>query len=320
MTVEAIRLERGVMLLIDQRLLPHQETWVRCTNAAQTAAAIRDMVVRGAPAIGITAAYGFAMEVQAGGSREAARELLLAARPTAVNLRWALDELSNVPTEALLARAAQMHEEDIAINQAMGAHGAALLPRGAQVYHHCNTGALATGGWGTALGIVRSAAQTDPGLHVWVGETRPYLQGARLTAWELQQEGIACTLVADSAAASLMADGRVDAVLVGCDRVAANGDVANKIGTLSLAAIAQQYGVPVVVGMPHSTLDRHCPTGAEIPIEERDASEVRGHRGVEWAADVPVFNPAFDVTPASWISAWVTERGLWWPPGHPKER
>ncbi|TNE87982.1 MAG: S-methyl-5-thioribose-1-phosphate isomerase [Deltaproteobacteria bacterium] len=316
MGVDAIRFVDGALELIDQRVLPHEETWIRCTNATETADAIRDMVVRGAPAIGITAAYGYALEVMAGGDRAAAHEVLYAARPTAVNLRWALEELAEVPTDALLDAAKRMHAEDIAINQAMGGHGAALLPKGAQLYHHCNTGALATGGWGTALGIVRSAAAADPSVHVWVGETRPYLQGARLTAWELLQEGIDCTLVADSVAATLMAAGKVDAVLVGCDRVAANGDVANKVGTLMLAVLAKRYDVPVYVGMPMSTLDTRCPTGADIPIEERDASEVRGHRGVEWAADVPVYNPAFDVTPAELIAGWVTENGLWWPPGH----
>lgn len=314
MTVEAIRFSDEVLWLIDQRILPHEEVWVACRSAADAAAAIADMVVRGAPAIGITAAYGLALEARLGGDLGKAREVLLASRPTAVNLRWAIEALASVPADGLLDAARALHAEDIAINKAMGGHGAALLPKGASVYHHCNTGALATGGWGTALGIIRSAAAQDPDLHVWVGETRPYLQGARLTAWELEQEGIACTLVADSAAASLMAAGRVDAVLVGCDRVAANGDVANKVGTLMLAVLAKRYDVPVYVGMPRSTLDQRCPTGNEIPIEERDASEVLGHAGVQWAANVPVHNPAFDVTPAELIAAWVTEYGLWTPP------
>ncbi|MCO4746670.1 MAG: S-methyl-5-thioribose-1-phosphate isomerase [Proteobacteria bacterium] len=313
MSVEAIRWKDGSLWLIDQRVLPHDEAWVQCTDAQSTAKAIADMVVRGAPAIGITAAYGLALEARAGGDLDLARDVLLASRPTAVNLRWALDELADCPPSDLLDAARQMHADDIAINQSMGAHGASLLPKGAKLYHHCNTGALATGGWGTALGIVRSAWLEDASLHVWVGETRPYLQGARLTAWELEQESIPCTLVADSVAASLMARGEVDAVLVGCDRVAANGDVANKIGTLMLAVLAKRYGVAFYVAMPSSTLDMRCPTGAEIPIEERDASEVQGHRGVTWAANVPVHNPAFDVTPAELITAWVTENGLWTP-------
>lgn len=319
MSVEAIRFGPGSgktasLWLLDQRVLPHKETWIECTDAATSAKAITDMVVRGAPAIGITAAFGMALEARNGGDLRAARATLLASRPTAVNLRWALDELAKFPQETFLAAAKQLHADDIAINKRMGAHGAALLPKGARLYHHCNTGALATGGWGTALGIIRSAWAGDKSIHVWVGETRPYLQGARLTAWELQQEQIPCTLVADSTAASLMARGAVDAILVGCDRVAANGDAANKIGTLMLAVLAKRYNVPFYVAMPTSTLDRECPTGHDIPIEERDASEVRGHRGIEWAADVPVHNPAFDVTPAELITAWVTEKGVWHTP------
>jgi len=312
--VEAIRFDDGVLSLLDQRVLPAVETWVRCDSAASTAEAIRAMVVRGAPAIGITAAYGLAVAVANGEDRAAAVATLLAARPTAVNLRWALERLAGTPDADLAEAACAMHAEDIAINRAMGDHGADLIEGARDVYHHCNTGALATGGWGTALGIVRSAVARGRDLHVWVGETRPYLQGVCLTAWELLQERIRCTLVADVAAAGLMAAGRVDAVLVGCDRVAANGDTANKVGTLGLAVLAKEYGVPFFVAMPTSTLDRRCPTGADIPIEERGADEVVGHKGVRWAADVPVFNPAFDVTPAALITAWVTERGPWRPP------
>jgi len=315
--VEAIRYDGEALWLIDQRVLPSVETWVRCDGSVATAEAIRAMVVRGAPAIGITAAYGLAVAVNHGEDRATAHATLLAARPTAVNLRWALERLVAVPDADLADAARAMHDEDIAINRAMGDHGADLVAGATDVYHHCNTGALATGGWGTALGIVRSAVARGHDLHVWVGETRPYLQGARLTAWELLQERIRCTLVADVAAAGLMAAGRVDAVLVGCDRVAANGDTANKVGTLGLAVMAHRYGVPFYVAMPTSTLDRRCPTGAEIPIEERGADEVVGHKGVRWAADVPVFNPAFDVTPAELITAWVTERGPWRPPFPP---
>ena len=247
-------------------------------------------------------------------AEEAAR-VLLAARPTAVNLRWAVEHMQSLPVSTWDDAARTLHEEDIAINRAIGGHGAALLPEGSTVYTHCNAGALATGGWGTALGVVRSAWEAGRLAHVIAGETRPYLQGARLTAWECQQEDIPCTLVTDSTAASLMAAGKVDAVVVGADRVAANGDVANKIGTLGLAVLARHYGVPFYVAVPHSTLDARTPTGADIPIEERDASEVRGHGGARWAADVDVFNPAFDVTPADLVTGgWITERGLWQPP------
>jgi len=312
--VEAIRFTGDAVELIDQRLLPARETWVRCEDAAQTAAAIRDMVVRGAPAIGITAAYGLALAARRGDDLDAARRTLLAARPTAVNLRWAVERLAGLSPAQMVAEAQAMHAQDIAINRALGGHGADLLPAARHVYHHCNTGALASGGWGTALGIVRSIAERGQSIHVWVGETRPYLQGARLTAWELLKEDIPCTLVVEGVAASLMASGQVDAVLVGCDRVAANGDVANKIGTLGLAVLAKHYGVPFYVAMPTSTLDRDCPTGADIPIEERSAAEVVGYRDVRWAAEVPVFNPAFDVTPAALVTAWVTEFGPWRPP------
>lgn len=308
--LEHIRFDGETLSLLDQRVLPSTVHWIQCTNATQTADAIRDMVVRGAPAIGITAAYGMALAAVHGEDLSAAAEILLASRPTAVNLRWAVERLQGLPPRRWVTEARLIHREDIELNQALGAHGADALAGARNVYHHCNTGTLATGGWGTALGIARSAAARGP-LHVWVGETRPYLQGARLTAYELEQDGIPCTLVADSVAGSLMAAGKVDAVLVGCDRVANNGDVANKIGTLQLAIMARHYGVPFYVGMPTSTLDRSCPTGADIPIEERDASEVMGHGGVVWAAQVPVYNPAFDVTPAELITGWVTEHGLW---------
>ena len=310
--VEAIRWTGERMELLDQRCLPRKTEWIVCENAADAADAIRDMVVRGAPAIGIVAAYGLALEQLRGGDLQAACRRLLDSRPTAVNLRWAVERMSACPGEGYVAEAVAIHEEDIAINRAMGDHGAKLLPDNPVVYHHCNTGALATGGWGTALGVVRSAAAMGKKPHVIVGETRPYLQGARLTAYELQQEQISCELVADSAAASLLA--RCDAVLVGCDRVAANGDVANKIGTYGLAVLAKHMGVPFYVCMPTSTLDNETPDGPSILIEQRSADEVLGHAGVVWAADVPVNNPAFDVTPAALVTAWVTENGLWRPP------
>jgi len=308
--VQAIRFDGSALFLLDQRLLPAQETWIRCTTSAEVADAIRQMVVRGAPAIGVAAAYGMALAVKGGEDRGLARTTLLESRPTAVNLRWALERLDEVAPERIEAEAVRIHEEDVAINRAIGAHGARLLHPGSNVYHHCNTGALATGGWGTALGIIRSAWAEGRIHQVWVGETRPYLQGARLTAWELLVEQIPNILVADGVAASLMAAGKVDAVLVGCDRVAANGDTANKIGTLGLAVLARHYDIPFFVAMPLSTWDPTCPSGDDIPIEERDSAEVRGHRGVTWAADVPVYNPSFDVTPHTLITAWVTERGV----------
>jgi len=315
--VEAIRFTGDAVELIDQRVLPARERWIRCEDAARVADAIRAMVVRGAPAIGITAAYGYALAARQGADLEEARRLLLASRPTAVNLQWALERLDGVPPERWVEEATALHREDVAVNRAMGRHGAALLGDAHRFYSHCNAGALATGGWGTSVGVIRSVAATGRPVHVWVGETRPYLQGARLTAWELQQDDIPCTLVTDSTAAFLMAAGRVDAVLVGCDRVAANGDTANKIGTLALAALAAHWGIPFYVCMPTSTLDRSCPNGDAIPIEERDPEEVRGFGGQRWAAEVPAFNPAFDVTPAELVTAWVTEFGVWRPPFPP---
>ncbi len=306
--VEPILFEGDQLLLLDQRVLPHQVRHVRCRTAVEVAEAIRAMVVRGAPALSIAAAYGLALEGIRGGDLDAARRVLMSARPTAVNTRWALERLDGLDGPALTEAAVALHAEDIRINRALGDHGAALLPRDPTVYHHCNTGALATGGWGTALGVVRSVAAQGRRIHVYVGETRPYLQGARLTAWECQQESIEATLLCDAAAPTVLP--RCDAVLVGCDRVAANGDVANKIGTLALAIAARHLGVPFYVCMPMSTLDRRCPDGAQIPIEQRDPAEVLGHGGVRWAPDVAVHNPAFDVTPASLITAWVTERGV----------
>jgi methylthioribose-1-phosphate isomerase len=309
--VAPIRLAGDAVELLDQRALPNETCWIRCVDASTTAAAIQQMVVRGAPAIGVAAAYGFAFDVLAGGDRGAAKQVLMASRPTAVNLRWALERMAVCPDNALLAEATAIHAEDVRINRALGDHGAALLPENARVYHHCNTGSLATGGWGTALGVIRSAHVIGKLEVAYLGETRPYLQGARLSAYECVEEGIPCTLVTDSTAAALFAAAKVDAVVVGCDRVAANGDTANKIGTLGLAVLAKHYGIPFYVCMPTSTLDRRCPTGAKIPIEQRDPEEVRGFRDVIWAPEVDVYNPAFDVTPAALVTAWVTERGVW---------
>lgn len=308
-----IRFESGILYLLDQRVLPLESSWIQCRNAAEAADAIRDMVVRGAPAIAITAAYGMAMEASAGGDLSAARTCLQRSRPTAVNLRWALERLAVVPPEHLLAEARRLHEEDRQINIALGDHGARLLPENSRVYHHCNTGALATGGWGTALGVIRSANRDGRLARVFIGETRPYLQGARLTTYECLEENIPCTLVTDSMAAQVMSEG-LDAVLVGCDRVARNGDTANKIGTLSLAILARHFEVPFYVCMPMSTLDRRCASGADIPIEVRPQSELYGYRETRWAPEVEAYNPSFDVTPASLITAWVTEHGVLSPP------
>ncbi len=310
-----IRFTGDTLELLDQRVLPRQETTVVCRNAADTAVAIRDMVVRGAPAIGITAAYGLALEAQRGGDIAQAVQTLLASRPTAVNLRWAVERMQNTPQDSWTAEAVEIHREDIEINRAMGRVGAALLPPNATVMTHCNAGALATGGWGTALGVIRSGVESNGIKRVFACETRPYLQGARLTAWELDEDNIPVTLITDNAAAAVLATGRIDAVVVGTDRVAANGDTANKIGTLGLAILARHYNVPFYVAMPMSTLDPRCPDGTGIPIEQRSADEVRGHGGVSWAADVEIENPAFDVTPAALVTHWVTERGLWSPDG-----
>lgn len=301
------------LYLLDQRRLPHEQVTVASTTVSQVADAIRDMVVRGAPAIGITAAYGMAIAALRGEDLAGAARHLAAARPTAVNLQWAVDAMVAHPRAEIVDAARALHAEDVRINRAIGDHGARLLPAGARVYTHCNAGALATGGYGTALGVIRSAHRDGKLAQVYAGETRPYLQGARLTAYELREDHIPCVLVTDSTAATLFAAGRVDCVIVGADRVAANGDVANKIGTLGLAVLARHYGVPFYVAVPRSTLDPACPDGAAIPIEERAAAEVYGFGDQRWAADVPVFNPAFDVTPAPLVTAWITEDGLWVP-------
>lgn len=306
----AFRWRPGCLELLDQRALPAAERWLAHTTAAEVAASIRDMVVRGAPAIGITAAYGLALTRWSGEGRAAADRALRASRPTAVNLAAALDRLIDVPDAALADAAAQLWAEDRAANEAMGARAAHLLTGG--VLTICNTGALATGGHGTALGVVRSARAAGAPVEVFALETRPYLQGARLTAWECARDGIPCTLLTDGMAGALMASGRVQAVIVGCDRVAANGDTANKIGTYGLAVLAQAHGLPFYVAMPTSTLDRATPTGAQIPIEQRPADELRRLGGaLICPADTPVWNPGFDLTPAKLVTAWLTEHGVW---------
>ena len=304
--------------LLDQRWLPARVETVIARSAAQTADAIRDMAVRGAPAIGCAAAYGLALALRAGEPFEEARATLLAARPTAVNLRWALERLSSVQPrtfEALKAEADKVLAEDLAACKAIGRHGAQLVPDGRGILTHCNAGGLATAGYGTALGVVRAALEQGKKCAIFADETRPWLQGARLTAWELLQDSIPVTLLPDVAAASLLASGRIGCVVVGADRIAANGDTANKIGTYPLALAAHAAGVPFFVAAPISTLDARAATGADIPIEERSPQEVTHLQGQRVAAEgVTVYNPAFDVTPARYISAIITERGVAFPP------
>jgi len=303
MTVEPIRWHGDSLDLLDQRLLPEKLSYLKCTTAAEVAQAIRDMVVRGAPAIGCAAAFGVVLSK---GSSEGF-SVLAASRPTAVNLFWALERMKKA--KDLKAEAEAIFAEDLAANRAMGKLGAELIPQNARVMTHCNAGALATAGYGTALGVIRSAKNKS--ISVFACETRPYLQGARLTAYELVQEGIPCTLITDSMAGHLMSRGEVDVVVVGADRIAANGDVANKIGTYALAVLAKRHGIPFYVAAPLSTFDPKIPDGSHIPIEERPAEEVTGYRGVRWAPEgVAVRNPAFDVTPAELVTGIICEKGV----------
>jgi methylthioribose-1-phosphate isomerase len=291
--------------LLDQRLLPEKVEYVQCRSAAEVAAAIRDMVVRGAPAIGCAAAFGVVL----GSSSKEAFDILAASRPTAVNLFWALERMKKAKDAG--AEAEAIFAEDLAANRAMGEHGARLIPEKARVLTYCNTGALATSGHGTALGVLRTAFQGRKRISVIACETRPYLQGARLTAWECVQEGMPCTLITDNMAGHLMSRGEADVVIVGADRIAANGDVANKIGTYMLAVLARRHALPFYVAAPLSTFDLRIADGSKIPIEERAAQEVTGYRGTRWAPEgVKVRNPAFDVTPAELITAIITERGV----------
>jgi methylthioribose-1-phosphate isomerase len=305
--VQPIRWRGDRLELLDQRLLPEQAVYVTCRSAADVAAAIRDMVVRGAPAIGCAAAFGVVLSK---GSPESF-EVLAKSRPTAVNLFWALERMKKA--QDLEAEAIAIYEEDLAANRAIGRLGAELIRERSRVMTHCNTGALATAGYGTALGVIR--ASKGKNISVIANETRPYLQGARLTAWELVQEGIPCTLITDSMAGHLMSKGEVDVVIVGADRVAANGDVANKIGTYPLAVLAKRHGIPFYVAAPLSTFDPKIADGSQIPIEERPAAEVTGYRGTRWAPEgVSVRNPAFDVTPAELVTAIISEKGIATPP------
>jgi methylthioribose-1-phosphate isomerase len=302
---EIVRLEGDRVVVLDQRRLPDAEVELECRSAAEVAEAIRTMAVRGAPAIGITAAYGYALAAAAGEDLDEAAALLLASRPTAVNLSWAIDEMRRAGGD-LAARARELHREEVERCRRMAAHAAELLAPGARPLTHCNTGGLATGGYGSALGALRSAFESGLVKHVFVDETRPLLQGSRLTAWELDRLGIPNTVIADSAAGALMARGEVSAVLVGADRIAANGDTANKIGTYSLAVLASHHGIPLYVVAPTSSIDPDTPTGGDIPIEERDSAELTPRFAAR--------NPAFDVTPAALIGAIVTEAGVHRPP------
>ena len=294
-----LRLEDDRVVFLDQRRLPLEEVEVECRNAAEVADAIRSMVVRGAPAIGIAAAYGYALAVAGGDDPNEADRVLRSSRPTAVNLGWALDEMRLDPSPE---HARAIHRDEVDRCRAMAAHAACLLGPGTRALTHCNAGGLATGGYGSAVGALLSAWDLDLLEHVWIDETRPLLQGARLTAWELEAAGIPHAVIADSAAASLMAAGEVDAVLTGADRIAANGDTANKIGTYSLAVLAMHHEIPFYVVAPSSTVDHATATGEGIPIEERDPAEVTTRFSAR--------NPAFDVTPARLISSIVTEHGV----------
>jgi methylthioribose-1-phosphate isomerase len=303
--IEPIRWKGDRLELLDQRMLPDKTTYITCRSAAQVADAIREMVVRGAPAIGCAAAFGVVL----GKSSVDSFKVLSESRPTAVNLFWALERMKKAKNPE--AEAIAILEEDLAANHAIGKNGAALIPAGARVLTYCNTGSLATSGHGTALGVLRSAFEKNKRLSVIACETRPYLQGARLTAWECIQEGIPCTLITDNMAGHLMSRKEVDLVIVGADRIAANGDTANKIGTYMLAVLAQRHGLPFYVAAPLSTFDPKLADGSAIPIEERTAQEVTGYRGVRWAPEgVAVRNPAFDVTPAELITGIVCEKGV----------
>ncbi|HWZ43552.1 MAG TPA: S-methyl-5-thioribose-1-phosphate isomerase [Candidatus Saccharimonadales bacterium] len=317
--------------LIDQTKLPTEETYFICRNYQDVAMAIRDMIVRGAPAIGVTAAMGIALGISQSSAVavpalrlefENICKIMGETRPTAVNLFWAIrrmkekfDSLTNRSVDqikaALVEESQRMHVEDIAANEAMGRHGAALMPHSGGVLTHCNAGALATCGYGTALGVIRAAVEAGKKIHVYADETRPFLQGSRLTAWELMKDGIPTTLIADNMAGVMMKQGKVGAVIVGADRIAANGDVANKIGTYSVAVLAKEHQIPFYVAAPWSTVDMNTPTGDKIPIEQRSSREVTHMAGKQIAPDgVLVENPAFDVTPNRYIAAIITERGV----------
>jgi methylthioribose-1-phosphate isomerase len=327
------------IVMVDQRKLPATEVYVTCRNVTDVAKAIKTMVIRGAPAIGVGAAMGLALGAarsKATGTKQFTTEfqrncdLLAATRPTAVNLFWAIERMKHSFSDGALAgesvdqlkarlrtEADRIHDDDVASCRAIGVHGATLVPAEANILTHCNAGALATAGYGTALGVIRGAVEAGRKVRVLADETRPFLQGARLTAWELVKDGIDTTVITDNMAGSIMRAGDIDLVVVGADRIAANGDTANKIGTYAVAVLAQHHKVPFYVAAPFSTIDASLASGAEIPIEERDASEVRRTGTHQTAPEAsPVYNPAFDVTPAALITAIITERGVFRPPYH----
>jgi len=323
--IETIRWSDAGVVMIDQTKLPRQESYVTCTDYQQVAEAIRSMVIRGAPAIGVAAAMGIALGMQHaenGADFENICDTLARTRPTAVNLFWAIDRMRRRYSEVrhqpideirseLIAAAQQLRLEDIAINECIGRNGASLIPDGKTVLTHCNAGALATAGYGTALGVIRAAVASGKKIDVFAGETRPFLQGARLTVWELQHDRIPATLITDNMAGHFLHSGRIGCVVVGADRIASNGDVANKIGTYSIAVLAKENGVPFYVAAPISTLDLSLASGDQIPIEQRAPGEVTHVQGVPVAPEgTAVQNPAFDVTPHRYVTAIVTERGI----------
>jgi methylthioribose-1-phosphate isomerase len=324
--VETIQWTDAGVVMIDQTRLPREQVFVTCRGYREVAEAIRSMVIRGAPAIGVAAAMGVALGVQEDADFETVCETLAQTRPTAVNLFWAIDRmrrlaasLNGAPRHEVVQRmiqeACQIRSEDIAICRAIGRNGEPLVPDGKTVLTHCNAGALATAGYGTALGVIRAASEAGKKIDVFADETRPFLQGSRLTAWELQQDGIRTTIITDNMAGHFLRSGRIGCVIVGADRIAANGDVANKIGTYSVAVLAKENGVPFYVAAPVSTFDLTLPSGDSIPIEQRSPSEVTHVFGVAIAPEnIAVENPAFDVTPARYVTAIVCERGVARPP------
>src|SRR5208282_375447 len=329
--IQTLEWTKSGVVFIDQTKLPTEEVYVTCTTYQQVADVIRDMVVRGAPAIGVAAAMGIALGVKNSKAASGADlkkdfdqicEAIRQTRPTAVNLFWAIRRMTEKfeslrvrpiaqIQQALIEESQRMHAEDIAANQAMGRHGATLMPSSGGVLTHCNAGALATAGYGTALGVIRAAVEQGKKIHVYADETRPFLQGSRLTAWELMKDGIPTTVISDNMAGAMMQQGKIGAIVVGADRIAANGDVANKIGTYTVAVLAKEHGIPFYVAAPFSTVDLETPDGSGIPIEQRSPQEVTHLAGKQIAPDgVMVENPAFDVTPHAYVAAIITERGV----------
>jgi methylthioribose-1-phosphate isomerase len=320
--VETIQWTDAGVVMIDQTRLPREQHFVTCRTYLEVADAIKTMVIRGAPAIGVAAAMGVALGVQEGADFETVCATLAATRPTAVNLFWAIDRMRHMyaslqratreeRVQRMISEAQKIRLEDIAICQAIGRHGEPLVPDGKTVLTHCNAGALATAGYGTALGVIRAAVSAGKKIDVFADETRPFLQGARLTAWELQQDGIATTVITDNMAGHFLHTGRIGCVVVGADRIAANGDVANKIGTYSVAVLAKENGIPFYVAAPVSTFDLTLASGDFIPIEQRSPDEVTHFRGLPVTPEaIAAANPAFDVTPARYITAIVCERGV----------